>query len=145
IYNRDPSKRQQPSLGSIASLLFVHGDSRLKLPQQVLENPYWTQVMYSPALRESLDKEPYKKAIRSLLGNWIKQPAGTNLLHQKLQLATEYSMRERLELANYLLIKQQNLSPAYRAYAVQVLGQMGGKKHASQLVDLLEDKGVCTN
>jgi len=140
---RNSRQRKPPEMETVAALLFIVGDEGLKLPQELADNTYLSSVIQQASFRQALSEGKHQKPARKLVGCWLVRPTGPRLAHVKLQLAMQYRIEEGVWLA-LSMIKQKNpLGGHVQAYAVSVLGQLGGKPYASVLAELLKDETEC--
>ena len=146
ISNRDRNLRKNPSVGTIAALLFVSTDERIKLPEKLISYSYWPQVIFSTNFRNMLGQTKNAKrntAALKLLGHWIERPSKINLLIQKLRYAVQYKLPAGLTAALKAIEDDPNLAPGYKSYALMTIGQIGGKPYMAKLNEYLDDRGLC--
>lgn len=143
--NPDPTRQTTPSLGTIAALLFVVGNTELDLPQDIIDSPYLQNVVHQPEFQKALGAEDLKPVAKKILGQWILRPCNPGMLPNRLQLAMQFRIEEGLYPAvGVLRNKDKNQVPSYvRVYAVSALGVLGGKPYAGHFVPLLDDETEC--
>lgn len=143
IYQPVPNSRKQIEAGSIATLLFELSDPGLKLPPNVVDNPYLPQLLYQPAFQQFFQGNKPNPASRKLLGVWIRQPSGPNMLSQKLNLALQHDIKEGLDLALDFIKDKKQPFGGYKAQAINAIGKLGGKEYCQVLAELLTDETLC--
>ena len=138
----DPNVRQQPSLGTVAALIFVASDPAVKLPDQsqVLVFNFVNQPAFQTALRSG----DQQKQVRELLGAWIEHTPSNSLAYQTLRLAMQHDIKQGLVPA-LRVANQKNVSAYMRMYGVLAVGKLGDKRHAAELRPLLDDGTVCSS
>ena len=141
--NQDPRRRRQPSLGTIAALLFVATDESIVLSPQIVNHHYWYTLVQQQAIRDALQKGPMKAAAHRLVGAWLTHNDSGNLAQNKLQLAIRYQIKGGIQLAMNILANDK-LSPYYRVSAMHALGQLGGKEYAQIIAESIDDKAICS-
>ena len=138
----EPVNRREPSVASIAALLFVAVNSNLPLPEDLLANPMWSNVISHQSFQTALVEGRYKEAPRTLLSRWIQQPAGEMLAVQKLQIALQFQIKEALGIAWGLVKDGKTSNPYSMGCGIEGLGRLGGKPYAALLAPLLKKQGV---
>ena len=142
----DNGTRKMPPTGTVAALMFVCNDSKLKLPDKLKGYTYWSTVIFGsgefPQILRKGDKQ--NNAARKLVAEWIKLPSKSSLLMQKFRYAVQYGFKEGLDLAIDALDNRPDLTDSYRGYALVAVGQIGGKQYARKFLDYLDDRGVCS-
>jgi outer membrane protein assembly factor BamB len=134
---------QQPGFGSLAALVFVSVDTKVKVPPDLVNNGMCVNIFHQGAFQQALNDSACKAIARKLLGRWIRQPAGKQLIIQKLQLAMQHQLKdEGLGMAVDLL-KSGGDSAQSLGYAIEGVARLGGKPHAATLVPYLTDKREC--
>ncbi len=138
----DPDVRQQPSLGTVAALIFVASDPAIKLPDQtqVLVFNFVNQPTFQTALRSG----DQQQQVRELLGAWIQRTPNNSLAYQTLRLAMQHNIKQGLVPA-LRVAKQKNISAYMRMYGVLAVGKLGERRHAAELEPLLDDATVCSS
>ena len=140
FFGGNPPGQGEPQMATIAALLFVAVDSKVRL-QDSPANPLWLNLLYQQSFQKSLNEGEYKDILRRLLGRWIQQPTGPSLVMQKLQLALQYQIKEGLHLALDLLKDPKNPNANLVAYGIEGTARLGGKPFAALLVPMLGEKG----
>lgn len=138
----DPDVRRQPSLGTVAALIFVASDPAVKLPDQ-------TQVLVfnfvnQPAFQTALRSGDQQQQVRELLGAWIQHTPSNSLAYQTLRLAMQHDIKQGLVPAARVA-KQKNVSAYMRMYGVLAIGKLGDRRHVAELEPLLDDGTICSS
>lgn len=125
------------TLGSICALLFVAGDPGVDLSTQAAT--YVNNFSHQSPLQEAMRAGEYIEPLRSVLGGWVHRRFDDNMVtYQNMQLALHYNLREALEPAAALALR--NDAPAHlRPYGVLAMGKLGGKEQLPALEPLLDD------
>lgn len=144
MYSSQGRVRREPSLGSIAALLYVTIDPKSNIAADSSTYSLWTNYLHQQALQKALKEEPYKDIARKMLTRWIVQPSHANYLHQKLTLAIQYDIQEALYPAMDLLKAKKTPSNYYLGYAVEAVARLGGKPYAAALAETLGEERECT-
>jgi outer membrane protein assembly factor BamB len=134
---------QQPTFGSLAALIFVTVDTKVKVPQELANNNMCTNAFYQGAFQQALNDNARKAMARKLLGRWIQQPTGQQFLMQKLQLAMQHQVKEALGLGIELLKNNGANNAQMMGYGIEAVARLGGKPYAAMLVPLLKDNREC--
>ncbi len=134
---------QQPTFGSLAALLFVTVDTKVQVPQELVNNNMCMNVFYQGAFQQALNENARKAMARKLLGRWIRQPTGQQFLIQKLQLAMQHQVKEALGLGIELLKNNGANNAQMMGYGIEAVARLGGKPYAAMLVPLLKDNREC--
>ncbi len=130
---------QPPTFGSLAALVFVAVDTKVKVPQELANNNMCMNVFYQAAFQQALNDSARKVMARKLLGRWIQQPTGQQFQLQKLQLAMQYQVKEALGLGVELLKNNGANNAQMTGYGIEGVARLGGKPYAAMLVPLLKD------
>ena len=143
IYNRNGAARVQPSLGTIAALVFVGGDESLDLPADVVNHNYWQSFIQQPAFQTALRGGEYQPYAQKLVGRWMMLPGDVNMTQRKLQMAMQFDIPAALPLARDAVANKQ-LHPNYRVMGLHVIAKTRGKAGAREIAEMLEDQSECT-
>ena len=132
-----PAGQREPQMATIAALLFVAVDSKLRLPPDLLGSPMWSNLFYRPPFQKALSEGEFKDISRKLLGRWIRQPTGPTMAMQKLQFAVQYQIKEALDPALELLKDPKNPNANLLACGIEGTARLGGKPYAALLLPML--------
>jgi outer membrane protein assembly factor BamB/tetratricopeptide (TPR) repeat protein len=132
-----PAGQREPQMGTIAALLFVAVDSKLRLPPDLLGNPMWPNLFYRQAFQKALSDGEFRDISRKLLGRWIQQPTGLATAMQKLQFAVQFQIKEALDPALELLKDPKNPNANLLACGIEGTARLGGKPYAALLLPML--------
>jgi HEAT repeat protein len=137
-------RRQGPPLGSCATMLFLGA-----LPEPVPSDQAArsvTQLAEAPSVREAVQSDEHRDAVRRLVAAWINNCPNRNdlVLLQRLRLALTYDLAETLPLAVAVAKDPQYLTvpPTTRVMAILAVGKLGGPADVDHLEPLLEDATV---
>ncbi len=134
--------RQQPSLGTVAALLFVSADPQLKLPEQTQSMVF--NFVNQSSFQTALKGGNHQGQARQLLGAWISETPSNNLAYQTLRLAMQHDIEQGLSPA-LRIMEQKNISSYMRMFALLAVGKLGRPHHAEQVAKLLSDATVCSS
>lgn len=133
--------KQQPSLGSIAALLFLAGDPEVPVNQQSYSSIY--NFCYQQSFRTAITSGPQKELAEKLLGAWIRRGEGWPA-YQGMMLAMQYNLKDGLVPAEKIL-KQGGQQPHIRLYAILTFAKFGNDSHIPLLEKILDDESTITN
>jgi hypothetical protein len=138
-------QRTMPSAATVAAILFVCSDRTLRLPENLTESHYVTNLVQQEPFRKLLTEGEDESQLpaRRLVGQWILRPGGQSSLHTKLSLSIQYDIPEGLHVARRMLGDKSIPHGHFRALAVGAVGRLGGLPYAGVLADLLADESVC--
>jgi outer membrane protein assembly factor BamB len=146
IYSRYNGGQQlQPSKGTVVALMFVSSDPALKVPNDVVENPYWQNIIQLSQLNQTLTTGGDAPECR-VFGRWLLVDGTPSLMQRKLQMALQYNVPQGLPLALRMMEQKENNHPIYRAMAVAAIGKLSENETEARqrLEPLLADDSVCT-
>ncbi|MGY8769117.1 MAG: hypothetical protein ACKVH8_11925 [Pirellulales bacterium] len=137
-----------PSLGSIATLLFIASDKQFQIT-----GPAYSELQYllsSPELSQALNHPVNATAIYQVLDNWVDSCVDNPHLKQQnrfnvLLFAIRENLKSGISLAKSVIetpypdyFSSQN--NVYLIYAVLGIAKLGSEKDIAYLETLLEDK-----
>ena len=131
---------QRPlSLGSVAALLFLGSDPRLKVGEDGAM-PVYNLINQNP-FQQAITAGPNVELSRRLLANWIEHRCEGMAAYQNLFLAMRFDLKEGVFSA--LSIVRSSNDPNQLQHALLMLGRFGRKEHIADLGPALENKTQC--
>lgn len=132
-------RRGQPSLGTIASLLFILDSQDVKLPMMMTQSvgAYFRYPSFATAIQRGSQRE----ILRRMLGRWIEKSEGWDA-HHAMCLAMQYEMPVGIVPARRILkgeIEQPN-STHFLGYALFTVAKFGDEADYALVESLLENE-----
>lgn len=137
LSTRIGGQRREPSVGSMASLIFVRIDPELDFQNQVPLN-YWASLLQQQGIAQEITQGDFKVPLQRLLEVWCELPEPSDQDYQKMYLALRLQLKAGISVAKRVLANPK-LAPTYRATAVEVIARLGGKSSAILLTKTLDD------
>jgi outer membrane protein assembly factor BamB len=137
------SPRKEPTLGQIAVLLFLSAETRINVPQELLNMFPWVNLVHMGHFSRALQEGPYKPAARRILGRQIALGPADPWMRNRWQFALQYDLKEGLASALAAIKTPKATAPDNAATGVEVVARLGGKPYAATLLPALEDTREC--
>jgi len=141
-YSRMTMQRKPPSLGTMAALVFICSDQRLKIPRELFDHYSWYSLLQQTSMRQALTTGSQQSAARSILGLWIGMPGGANVAYNKLRMGIRYPVPEALDLALVVLEQKDLGNGNLYGFAMQSVGVLGGRSYSRVIAGLLDNETV---
>jgi hypothetical protein len=137
--------RKQPSVGSLAAILFAAADPRVTLSNELVN--YMGSYSYQESFQQAITSGPRVLMLRKLLGAWVGRSMGTAGEFTSLVLALRYDLPEGLNPAMNVL-SGTGAQSQVTMYALLIVGKFGqgtfGQEgHLDALERLLGDTTTC--
>lgn len=132
---------EEPSLGSIASILFLASQTQVEVSQEM--GNFLTNLLYRQKLQTALQGNEGGGPVRRLLSIWLSRPWDSGpLAYQNLIIGLRHNFPAVLTTAVQVL-QQKGGHPQMRMYALLAVGRFGCPTHKNLLEDYIEDETVC--
>lgn len=144
LQRRNGRTYQEVTLGSVAGLLLVASEPKVKVSTQSSQQLY--SFLHRTSFKNGVESGPHKDRLRDLLGEWIAadEVQNTSIGYQKIVLAMRYDLKQGIKPA-WGMAKQAGGPAHYRMYGLLAIAKLGDKSHVPQLAELSDDKTVCLN
>jgi hypothetical protein len=134
--------QQQPSLGSVAALLFAAADKEVTLSDQTQQIIY--SLCYQQSLRDAVTSGAKQPVVRSLLGKYVQRGEGP-VAYQGLYIAMQYDLKEGLEPARKLVKERGAGQPHMLQMGLLCVAKLGNAADIENIRPLFDDKTVIMN
>ncbi|HVW00482.1 MAG TPA: hypothetical protein VHB77_09080 [Planctomycetaceae bacterium] len=133
---------QRPlSLGSVAALLFLGSDTRLKVGDDAAM-PVYNLINQNP-FQQAITSGQNVELSRRLLAAWIERRSEGMAAYQNLFLAQRFDLKEGLHSA--ISIVRTSSDPNQLQMALLMLGRFGKRQNIADLTPVLDNKTQCSS
>jgi hypothetical protein len=131
--------RQQLSLGSVATILFLAGEDDLNAGDYLGSSIY--TFCYQSSFRTAMEGG-YKDSLRKVLGRWVASTTSRLTAYNGLMMAMRYELPEGLVPAKRIL-EEAGMSHNYKQYALLAVGKLGVERDVTYLEKYMDDTMLC--
>jgi hypothetical protein len=131
----NPDGKGGPSVGSVATVMFVGISPDLKIDEQAGLQVFG---LIQPMLQAGSRRGPWLPLFRQMTVQWIQKDSGPAIAFQNLWLAFNFDLREGLQLAERVL-RSEPVPTEVAPFAVLVAARFGTKEQMPLIEPLLRD------